>query len=265
MSVSHIKAKERKPRRKDEKPYELTPRERTAGEAYVARKEQASPAPRMKVSKKNGITQIEPDHPEPVVGEILLMDALGTADPDFLNGLLTQLAKVGTIGGDVDERRLNFMLAAIKGLEPKDQVEAMLAAQMAAIHMATMTFARRLNDVENIPQQDSAERAFNKLARTFAVQVEALKRYRTGGEQRVTVKHVTVNEGGQAIVGAIQTTGGGYHQKSEDQPHAKQIAHAPQPAMPRANPQQDLVSVASDAERPLPDARRKIARRSGGK
>jgi hypothetical protein len=35
----------------------------------------------------------------------------------------------------------------------------MLAAQMAAVHNATMTFARRLNHVENIPQQDSAERA----------------------------------------------------------------------------------------------------------
>jgi Resolvase, N terminal domain len=43
----------------------------------------------------------------------------------------------------------------------------MLAAQMAATHNATMTFARRLNHVENIPQQDSAERTFNKLARTF--------------------------------------------------------------------------------------------------
>jgi len=29
--------------------------------------------------------------------------------------------------------------------------------------------------VETIPQQDSAERAFNKLARTFVSQVEALK------------------------------------------------------------------------------------------
>jgi hypothetical protein len=91
----------------------------------------------------------------------------------------------------------------IRAVEPRDEVEAMLAAQMAAIHMATMTFARRLNHVDNIAQQDSAERAFNKLARTFAVQMEALKRYRTGGEQRVTVQHVTVNEGGQAIVGSV--------------------------------------------------------------
>jgi hypothetical protein len=74
---------------------------------------------------------------------------------------------------------------------------------MAAIHMATMTLARRLAHVDNIPQQDAAERAFNKLARTFATQMEALKRYRTGGEQKVTVQHVSVSEGGQAIVGNV--------------------------------------------------------------
>ena len=91
----------------------------------------------------------------------------------------------------------------------------MLAAQMAAVHMSTMTFARRLAHVENIPQQDSAERAFNKLARTFAAQVEALKRYRSGGEQTVRVEHVTVNEGGQAIVGNVSHGGRGSPEKME--------------------------------------------------
>jgi hypothetical protein len=134
---------------------------------------------------------------------------------DFLNGFLAQLANVGTKGRVVDESELNFMLAVVKGIEPRDQVEAMLAAQMAAIHNATMTFARRLNHVENIPQQDSAERAFNKLARTFAAQVEALKRYRSAGEQTVRVEHVTVNEGGQAIVGSVTHGGRRTPQKME--------------------------------------------------
>ena len=80
---------------------------------------------------------------------------------------------------------------------------------MAVVHMATMTFARRLGHVENIPQQDSAERAFNKLARTFATQVEALKRYQTGGEQRMTIEHVNVHAGGQAIVGNVSPAPGG--------------------------------------------------------
>ena len=51
---------------------------------------------------------------------------------------------------------------------------------------------------DTIPQQDSAEGAFNKLARTFAARVEALKRSRTGGERKITVEHVPVNKGGQA-------------------------------------------------------------------
>jgi hypothetical protein len=103
---------------------------------------------------------------------------------------------------NVTEDEVNFMLSIVKGIEPRDQLEAMLAAQMAATHNAIMTFARRLNHVENSPQQDSAERAFNKLARTFAAQVETLKRYR-GGEQTMRVENVTVNDGGQAIVGNV--------------------------------------------------------------
>jgi hypothetical protein len=46
----------------------------------------------------------------------------------------------------------------------------------------------RLATVQNIPQQHSTERAFNKLTRTFATQMEALKRYRIGEEQKVTVQ-----------------------------------------------------------------------------
>jgi len=193
------------------KPYEPTAEEHAALAAYFDRKKQ-KPAPRINLTEKSGVIEVSTDHPMPSLGNALNMHALGTADTDFFDGLLGQLINVGTHGKKPDERGVNFVLAMIKGIAPKDEVESMLAAQMAAVHMATMTFARRLAHVDNIPQQDSAERAFNKLARTFAVQMEALKRYRTGGEQRVTVQHVTVNEGGQAIVGAVSpsaTEGGG--------------------------------------------------------
>jgi hypothetical protein len=179
-------------------------------EAYFARQAQTPAAPRLKVSDdSSGATQIAPDHPDPRMAQALLMEALATTDPCFVVGFIAQLADAAAQGRKVDERELNFMLSVVKGIKPKDQMEAMLAAQMAAVHMATMTFASRLEHAGNIPQQDSAERAFNKLARTFAAQVEALKRYRTGGEQKVTVEHVTVNEGGQAIVGNVAHRGRG--------------------------------------------------------
>jgi hypothetical protein len=191
------------------KPYEPTSEERAAAAAHLARRQQRPPSPRIKLAEKAGAVQVTTDHPAPALGATLVMQALGTTDSDFFDGLIGQLINAGTQGKKPDERTLNFMLAAIKAIEPKDEAECMLAAQMAAVHLATMTFARRLNHVDNIAQQDSAERAFNKLARTFAMQLEALKRYRTGGEQRVTVQHVTINEGGQAIVGALSQAPGG--------------------------------------------------------
>jgi hypothetical protein len=179
-----------------------TARERAALEAFDAHRS-ANPAPRMKVSKTGGKTSISADHPEEAIGHLLLMEAIGTMDFDFVDGLVRQIVDAGSQGREVNERWLNFMLSIVKGVKPKDQLEAMLAAQMAAVHMATMTFARRLADVQTLLQQDSAERAFNKLARTFVTQMEALKRYRTGGEHKLTVQHVTVTEGGQAIVGNV--------------------------------------------------------------
>lgn len=134
-------------------------------------------------------------------------EAFGSKSPEFINGLATQIMNVATKGPKIDETASTFTAAMVSGVGPKDQVEAMLAAQMAAVHNATMTFARRLNHVDNLPQQDSAARAFNQLARTFAAQVEALKRYRNGGNQSVTVKHVHVHEGGQAVVGTVSRRG----------------------------------------------------------
>lgn len=192
-----------------EREYEPKPPERAALQRYYDRQKEAPRAPRLKISEKDGVPSTAIDHPDSTVGWVLLMQALGTSDPDFLDGLIRQVVNAGSQGQKPDQAAVNFMLAAIKGMEPRDQVESMLAAQMTAVHMATMTFARRLAHVENIPQQDSAERAFNKLCRTFAVQVEALKRYRTGGQQKVTVEHVTVNEGGQAVVGSVTTGGRG--------------------------------------------------------
>lgn len=56
---------------------------------------------------------------------------------------------------------------------------------------------------DNIPQLEAREKAFNKLARTFTAQVEAMRKHRTGGKQTVVVQHVNVEDGGQAIVGNV--------------------------------------------------------------
>ena len=63
--------------------------------------------------------------------------------------------------------------------------------------------------------------------------MSALKEYRSKGEQKMTVQHVHVAEGGQAIVGNVSTPaqGGGMRGKDGEQPHA--LAYAPGIEMPR--------------------------------
>jgi hypothetical protein len=74
---------------------------------------------------------------------------------------------------------------------------------MAVVNSAFMKFAQCLPQEVSLPQLDAIERSMNKFARTFTTQMEALKRYRSGGEHKVTVQHVSVSEGGQAIVGTV--------------------------------------------------------------
>lgn len=160
-------------------------------------------APSMKLSQTGKTLKIGFDHDSSEIATLLQMADIGSTDSDFHLGLVGQIACIGSQGQSIDAANANFVVAVVRSVKPRDELEAMLATQMGAIHAATMMMARRLNLVDNIPQQDSAERALNKLARTFVTQMEALKRYRTGGQQKVTVEHVTVNAGGQAIVGAV--------------------------------------------------------------
>jgi hypothetical protein len=236
--------------------YEPTPREQALIDAYRDRKRGEPYPARIKVnSSEGGSPRIGPDHPDEAIGSLLLAQAVGSASPDFLDGLLNQLWNAGTQGREPDPGGINFMLSVVKGIGPKDEVEAMLAAQMAAVHMASMTLARRLAHVETLPQQDSAERAFNKLARTFTAQVEALKRYRSNGQQTVRVERVTVEAGGQAIVGQVHAPGPGGTTETGVQPLAKQLTDAPQPPLWSEDQVLDPMPLARDAERPMPHAR----------
>jgi hypothetical protein len=85
----------------------------------------------------------------------------------------------------------------------------------------------------------------NKLSRTYATLLEALNRHRGKGQQKVTVEHVHVHEGGQAIVGNVE--GGGMRVKSENQPHA--LGYAPGETLQSENTERETVPIAGDDKR----------------
>jgi hypothetical protein len=163
------------------------------------------------------------------------------------------------------DKQYSATVAALIGIAPKDELEGMMAAQLIAAHNAAMECYRRamLGEQTFEGRRENLAQA-NKLSRSFATLLEALNRHRGKGQQKVTVEHVHVHSGGQALVGVVEPSGGGDRAKLEDQPHAKQVAHAPQPTVWSTDEERQPVPVASDAERPLPAARRPLAGRAEG-
>ena len=197
-----------------------------------------------------------------------VLKSLGGSQSDHWNTILANQT-VQTLwlhsGADARDRQYKATGAALAGIGPKDEIEGMIGAQLIAAHSAAMECYRRAMLFEQTfgGRRENLSQA-NKLSRTYAVLLDALNRHRGKGQQKVTVEHVHVHAGGQAVVGTVQTPGGGGREKSEDQPHAKQIAHAPQSAVWSADKEREPVPVTRYAERPLSDARRTVPRRSEG-
>jgi hypothetical protein len=157
------------------------------------------------------------------------------------------------------DRQYGATVAALIGIGPKDELEGMMGAQLIAAHNAAMECHRRAMIAEQTfeGRRENLAQA-NKLSRTFAALLQALNRHRGKGQQKVTVEHVHIHSGGQAMVGIVGTQGGGDRVELEHQPHAKQIAHAPEPALWGTDAEAAAVPIPRDAERPLPDARRTV-------
>jgi hypothetical protein len=158
------------------------------------------------------VTMSEPDETGQRTARVVLQisdqgefnASIGGESEAYTKGMLDSVCYLANEGDAIVEKQANFALSIVRGLHPRDQVEGLLGAQMAAIHIATMRIAAKLGRAKNREIADQHERALNRLTRTFAAQVEALKRYRSKGEQRVYVERVTVNEGGQAMVGVVE-------------------------------------------------------------
>ena len=113
---------------------------------------------------------------------------------------------------------------------------------MVATHEAAMeSFRRAALAGQTFVGRELGLKYGDKLVRSFAALTDALNRHRGKGQQIVRVEHVTIEAGGQAIVGNVSQGGGGY-KESEDRPHA--LAHAPEPEMRGADPQRERLPVA---------------------
>lgn len=114
-----------------------------------------------------------------------------------------------------DPKLLNIALDGVAALAPRDGMEVMLCSQLVALHSQGMEFMRRamLSD-QTTPGVDSNVNRVAKTLRTFATMADCLRTYRSGGQQKMIVEHVTVQAGGQAIVGTVNRGAGGDTQQN---------------------------------------------------
>ena len=134
-----------------------------------------------------------------------LNTALGTRSGDFVNASLFQIqAASRSPWGGISELSMNAALAMIEAAAPKDEIEGALAVQMACTHIAAMAVLAKL-DVAFATERRIAAfgSAAARLLKSFAMQVEVLRRLRNGGQQIVRVEYVNIHDGGQAVIGNV--------------------------------------------------------------
>src|SRR5271165_696685 len=117
-----------------------------------------------------------------------------------------QLQAMAAAGGKPvkDDFASDYSFEAVHSLGARDGLEALLAVQMVGVHSLAMKFLAiaAVEGQTTAGIELSTSRA-DRLLRTFATQVETLKKYRSKGEQHCTVEHVHVHSGGQAVVGSV--------------------------------------------------------------
>lgn len=188
---------------------EYSPAEKAALEEYDRRKKANLKQVEFKYEKgKDG------KHTFSMIGTplaiVTLAKTTGTVHPNLSERLMAQATLASTSGEDAENlgKTFNVVLAALLDIEPRDVLEGLLASQMVACHNQSMRLLQNSLNADYLPKMQLLLNSATKLMRTFAAQMETLKRYRSRG-QKVIVEHVHVNRGGRAIVGAVNQGGEG--------------------------------------------------------
>jgi hypothetical protein len=143
--------------------------------------------------------------------------AFGTPDFDSQELILNEIAKtfcgIYTSGGEINSSVtsvLNQIVEIMYDIKPQNAIERMLLSQMIGVHQSVMKALRNAvySDQTSYGVDLNTNRA-TKLMRAFTNQMQALKQFRSNGQQKMTVEHVHVHSGGQAMVGQVRSEGGG--------------------------------------------------------
>lgn len=211
-----------------------------------------------------GALGIQAPHSDALGWGAQMMEAFGVDSYAVVERLMVGAGQVApqksvNCQADADEaqNRSNVALSFVAALQPKSALEATLALQMLASHEASMKMSGHLHNATMRDALTDYARMMNQTMRTFAAQVEAFSKLRTGGKQQVEVRYVYVDARTQTVVSAGGETGG--VEQISEQPHApRACGYAAAAGLPLRgeNASRDALPVSRDqGEAALPDAR----------
>ena len=149
-----------------------------------------------------------------------LLGAGGEALPQGNPELRDTMQAPGAVALDASAERLRLVSqvgvdAAAMALDTADSIKAanslerMLSAQLAVLHSTALNYVSRANLNQNLEHSVRVMNLGIRAMEVFQRGVLTVKRLRSSGEQRITISHVSVNEGGQAAFGSFQPRGTG--------------------------------------------------------
>jgi hypothetical protein len=144
-----------------------------------------------------------------VLHSMRLFDVLGSRSNGFIDDSLHRIAGALRLTGDdnKDSTTLSAAVAMVAAVAPTNELEATMALQMVAANEAAMMGFERSRMAQYLEHASAYSNMANKAMRSFALHAEAIAKLRRGGEQ--VVKHVHVNDGGQAVIAGTVNTGRG--------------------------------------------------------
>jgi len=164
-----------------------------------------------KLSKATGNSE-ENGRCDLIIPEKSAAKAFGMVDSTLLPYFLDQVVQSfrGCVSTDgLSEDKLNnyieYSLVLIGEIQPRDGIEMMIVVQMLAVHNTILAMMNRaMITGQTFEETEAGVNRATKLLKTFTALLEALNKHRGKGHQRITVKHVTVEKGAQAIVGDVR-------------------------------------------------------------
>lgn len=187
-------------------------------------------------------TELAPSTREQIIEKIeagvkaQLDRALGGANENVQDTLTKQVINAQGVSKNVHQVKvIELALSAaalLEEIKPRDGLERLLATQMVANHNAALScYHKAMHQGQTLPAQEMYFKHAEKLNDLYLRQLNALNKHRGKAQQKVSVKHIHVEAGAQAVVGNVGAQSTSSDADNNSGNSSKALSHAPAQVM----------------------------------